>query len=143
MACTTPEQNYTMFFNLTLKCWNIKLFIAVPQDYILAHSFTPVTSNPWPATHLWCTSVLPTASRIVQTYLTYMSPPQNVGGLFSNFVYSAHMVKFCKQYLSGNRIGACCRAKCMLQILQWKEQEKYEVVSSTILLTISVLSTFW
>lgn len=116
--------------------------MAVPQDCILAHSFTPVTSNPWPAARLWCTSVLPTASKSVQTYLTYMSPPQNVGGLFSNFVSSAHIVKFCKQYLSDNRSGACCRAKCMLQILQWEEQEKYEVVSSTILLTLSVLSTF-
>jgi len=71
--------------------------MAVPQDYILAHSFTPVTRNPWPANRLWCTSVLPAVSKSVQTYLTYMSPPQNVGGLSSNFVYSAHMVTFCKQ----------------------------------------------
>lgn len=98
--------------------------MAVAQDHILAHSFTPVMSNPWPADHLWCTSVMPTASKSVQTYLIYMPPPQNVGGLFSNFVYFAHMIKFYKQYLSGNRICAYCRAKCMLQILQWEEQEK-------------------
>jgi len=115
--------------------------MAVPQNYILAHSFTAVTNNPWPAARLRCTSVLPTASKSVQAYFTYTSPPQNVGGHFSNLVYSAHMVKFCKQYLSGNRIGACCRAKCMLQILQWEEKEKYEVVSSTILLTLSVYSS--
>jgi len=56
--------------------------MAVPHDYILAHSFTPVMSSPWPATRLWCTSVLPAVSKSVQTYLTYMSPPQNVGGFF-------------------------------------------------------------